>query len=608
MTEPNADFVFECSWEVCNKVGGIYTVVKSKAAVMVNNYENYFLVGPYYREKALFEAQQIVPPDFLKEVFKEMESIGIICYYAKWRAKGDPNVILIDFSRMIERKDQIKTFLWEKYQIESLFSNWEFEEPMLWSFAVGELLEKISYKLNDKRLVAHFHEWLAGFSLLHLKDKNLKNLSTVFTTHATMLGRTIAGSGENLYSMLETLDPYKEATEHGILDKFTTERACAQNADVFTTVSEITSIEAEKILGRKADVLVLNGLDVDKFPNFEELSILHKENRKIIRSFLKSYFLPYHYIDMEKNLIFFIVGRYEFKNKGLDIMIQALGRLNQIMKEENNRHTVTCFFWIPSGAHGVKTELLENEDNYRQLIDFIERNKELFVDRIEKNVLAAHEMTVHDIIDDEFLLETKKFMMQFKRNGSPLLTTHILFNEEQDAIVKAFRENNLNNTPEDKVKVINYPVYLNGTDNLLNLKYYDAIVGCHLGIFPSYYEPWGYTPLESAAFGVPSITTDLGGFGRFLKSKLNDVNEFEANGNIKEGGIFVLQRHNKSDEDILSHFTDILHKYTLLNKKQRVRQKIRAKELTSLADWTELVKNYIDAHNLALDKKGITNG
>jgi len=605
MPESKADYLFECSWEVCNKVGGIYTVVKSKAALMVENYSNYFLVGPYFQDKALFEAKQVVPPDFLKEIFEELEKEGIICYFFKWRAKGEPQVILIDFKKTVNNKDAIKEMLWKEYKVESLFAGWDFEEPMLWSIAVAKVIEKIAQRLGDKKIVGHFHEWLAGFASLYLKSKNLPNVATVFTTHATMLGRSIAGSGQNLYSMLDSIDAYNEAKSHGILDKFTTERACAHNSDIFTTVSEITGIEAEKILGRKPEVLVLNGLDVDKFPTFEEVSIKHKENREIIRSFLKSFFLPYYYLNVENNLIFFIVGRYEYKNKGLDILIKALGRLNNIMKEENSHHTVTVLFWIPSGAHGVKTELLENEDNYRQLSDFIERNQEQILQNIEKNVLAGHKMTADDIVDDDFLNETKKLMAQFKKEGSPPLSTHVIFREEDDDIIKGFHENGLLNKEDDKVKVINYPVYLNGADNLIALKYYDAIVGCHLGIFPSYYEPWGYTPLESAAFGVPAITTDLGGFGRFLNMKLKDNKDTDANGSAKKGGIYVLDRYNKSEEETLNDFTEMLHNYTLLNKKQRVKQKMRAKELTVLADWSVLIENYIEAHNQALAKKGL---
>ncbi|MBI4149777.1 hypothetical protein HY488_00065 [Candidatus Woesearchaeota archaeon] len=599
MVDTRADVLFEASWEVCNKVGGIYTVVKSKAALINDAYPTYVLLGPYIELQArdIFVQEQS-PPEF-QPVFDDLAREGIVCHYGMWQIKGEPKVVLLEFSGLAPQKNDIKKRLWDDFKIDSIYSQWDFEEPLLWATAVGKLIEKYVQHNNpngSKKIVAHFHEWLAGFGLLHLKLQKVK-VGTIFTTHATMLGRSIAGSGEPLYDILDALDPVKEAYNHGIQDKYLTEKACAEHTDVFTTVSEITAIEAEKILGRKADVLVLNGLDIEKFPTFEETSIKHRDNREMIREFVSYFFFPHYYFNLDETLFFFIVGRYEFKNKGIDIFIRALGKLNDKLKAEGSEKTIVTFFWIPRDVHGAKGELPINKSNYYQIKDFVRRNSSVLQHRVLNNIFQCPVDCFNDetafnkggLFDKDFLLESKKLRINFQKKGNPLLVTHNLPFEEQDTIVNELLKAGLDNREDDRVKMVFYPVYLTGIDGLIDLPYYDAIVGCHLGVFPSYYEPWGYTPLESAALGVPSLTTDLGGFGRFLMQK-----------GVPNEGVFILKRFHVSEEETVEHFTEILYNYCKLTPKGRVRQKIIAKELSNLADWKELVNNYFEAHNLAI--------
>jgi glycogen(starch) synthase len=400
--------------------------------------------------------------------------------------------------------------------------------------------------------------------------------------------------------MLETLDPEKEAYARGVQDKFTTERACAQNCDVFTTVSEITGMEAEKILGRKPDVLVLNGLDIERFPTFEVTSIKHRENREIIREFVTYHFFPHYYFDLENTLIFFIVGRYEYKNKGIDIFIKALAKLNDRMKEEGSKKSVVVFFWIPRDVQRVKDELSKNKINFDQFQHFVRKNSDKIQFRILDDIMKCSvedmkqpECLYKDgLFDKEFMIEAKRLKINFAKVGNPLLVTHDMPNEWNDAIIRGFVETGLDNKEDDKVKVVFYPVYLTGVDGLLDLPYYDAIMGCHLGLFPSYYEPWGYTPLEAAALGVPSLTTDFGGFGRFLMQK-----------GVPDSGVFILKRFGKTDEEAVEHFTQLMHNFTKLDEKRRVKEKMKAKGLSNLADWKELINNYYEAHNMAVEKK-----
>lgn len=599
------DYLFEVSWEVCNKVGGIYTVIMSKAALMTEQYKSYFLVGPYFAQQAAEVFVERETPPELKRVFDELASEGILCHFGIWQIKGEPKAILIDFQGFVQMKNAIKGQMWDDYKIDSLHSQWDFEEPLVWSTAVGKLIEKFCLYNNPdnrKTIVGHFHEWMSGFALLYLKRQKKENkirIGTIFTTHATMLGRSIAGSSEPLYEMMERMDPDKEAYQHGVQDKHLAEKACAQNCDVFTTVSEITAMEASKILGREADVLVLNGLDISRFPTYEECAVKHRKNREIIREFVAYYFFPHYKFDLDHTLLFFIVGRYEFKNKGIDIFIKALAKLNEIMKRENSKKTVIAFFWIPREVHGAKLELSLNKNNYYQIKEFVDENLADIKEKIIDNVMICDVAEFNDpmkfqqekLFDRDFLLEAKKIRLNFMKKGNPLIVTHNLPYEDSDIIVRSLIESGLDNKEDDKVKVINYPVYLTGVDGLIDLPYYEAITGCHLGVFPSYYEPWGYTPLESAALGVPSLTTDLGGFGRFLMQK-----------GVINNGVFILKRFGVSEEETVNHFTDILHNFTMLDEKGRVSQKIMAKESSNLADWGELIENYFKAHRMAVEK------
>jgi len=366
-----AEYLFEASWEVCNKVGGINTVLKSKAILMKKYYKNYVLIGPYFKNNAELElASADIPQEYRKAV-DEMKSMGIYCTFGTWLIKGEPNIILIDFQSLVQKKNEIKAHLWDHFKIDSLFSREEFEEPMLWAYATGMLLEKIGKSLPDNKVIAHFHEWLAGFGILYLKHAGSK-IRTVFTTHATILGRSIAEGGEDLYSMIETINPEHMAKLKGVMDKYTAEKAAAQQADIFTTVSEITAIEAEKILGRKPEVLVLNGLDVDKFPTIEETSIKHVENLSLIKEYITYHFFPYYTFDLDHTLVYFMLSRYEFKNKGIDVLIKALGKLNEKLQQENSEKTIVMFFWIPTRTYGLKTELLENKNVYRHIKQYID--------------------------------------------------------------------------------------------------------------------------------------------------------------------------------------------------------------------------------------------
>ena len=591
--DKKADILFEVSWEVCNKVGGIYTVVKSKAAKTVETYGNdYFMIGPYFASKAIGQIEEEPPNDLCKAAFEELKKAGIICHFGRWLTEGFPSVILIDFVNYKGRVNDIKRELWEWYKIDSLRAQGDYDEVVIWAYTAGILIEKLSHCYNDKKIVAQFHEWLSGVGLLYLKKKNVK-ISTVFTTHATVLGRTLASGNIDLYNIWDKINPDKEVYKYNVESKHLVEKNSAAFADVFTTVSEITGMEAEHLLKKKPDVLLPNGLDIGKFPTFEEVVIKHRLQRDRIREFMLYYFFPYSTFNPKETLIFFIAGRYEFHDKGIDIYIKALGRLNDKLKQSKGRKTIIAFIWVPANFRNIKTEILENKTLYQDIKDALEEVKDEVEKEIVHSLVSSKKITNETLFDNEFLTAMKIKVARFIKKGKPPLSTHDLY-DENDTILNAIRSAGLNNDEQDRVKIIDYPIYLSGADGLLNLDYYEAMQGSHLGIFPSYYEPWGYTPLEAGALGVSSVTTDLAGFGRYF------CKECPSQGDTP--GIYVLKRLDKSDDDVVNQLVEVMLGFVNLSKEDRIANKLEARKVASMADWKIFISNYISAHNSAVEK------
>jgi glycogen(starch) synthase len=594
--EVKAKHCFEVSWEVCNKVGGIYTVVVSKARQMIKYYghDNYCCIGPYFPKKAYGIFEEKSPPEKMKSAFEKLHQMGIDCHYGTWLVTGNPQVILIDFAPFTSQANNIKKELWDAFQLDTMGTTWyDVDEPVVWSWAAGKLIKELSSACEGP-CVAQFHEWLAGAGLLFLK-KNQVPVGTIFTTHATMLGRTLASADINLYDILDQINPEQEARNRGqgLWAKYQIERLCAQNAGAFTTVSEITGMEAEKLLGRKPDVLLFNGLDMEKFPTFEESSVRHKLFKNKIFDFVLTYFFPYYQFDLDNTLIYFLSGRYEFHDKGIDVFIRALGKLNDKLKAEGLKKTVVVFFWVPGNIRGVKSELIENKTYYSDLRDFVHENIDETQAHILNSLMANTEISKNAIFDEEELEEIRRKVLRFRRKGTPPICTHDLYNQDEDVIHRTLIEVGLDNMADDRVKVVYYPIYLTGTDGLLNLSYYESMQGGHLGVFPSYYEPWGYTPLEAGALGVPSVTSDLAGFGRYICAECKTG---------PDPGIWTLQRYQKNDNQVVEQLSEILYYYTTLSKQRRIQNKITARKVAETCDWSEFVTRYIEAHNIAVDK------
>lgn len=592
MSEKTADMVFESSWEVCNKCGGIYTVITSKVPLMQAHYDTYILIGPLFDHLPQDFSRREVPAPFAR-AFSYLASQGIRCEYGEWDTEGRPTTILIDARKLFSYLNDIKADLWRRYGIDSLHAAYDFDEPLAWSWGVGMFLEQIGKQFADKKIIGHFHEWLSGFSSLYLKEVQ-SSIATVFTTHATMLGRTISSRGIHLLSVLDSMDAEEQARRYGVIDKFSTERACALNSDVFSTVSATTAMEAEKLFGRQPDILP-NGLFIDKFPTFDEATISHRKNKEKLNRFTMSHFFPYQSFDLSTTRYFYTSGRYEYINKGLDLTIDALAKLNEELKARGSKTTVVMFFFMAMHSDGPKRELLENKSYVQGLSSRVRERSEYFLQRVVLNVMLAGRLEI-EILPPDYLEDLRREFHFVRRQGNPPLCTHQLLGEEDNDVLKHLRRAGLLNRAEDKVKVVFVPAYLTGADGLFNMEYYEVVSGCHFGIFPSNYEPWGYTPLESIAFGVPAITSSISGFGQHMKDKIV--------GDPK--GLFVIDA-DMSRENMVDELYGLFNLFVSYDRQARVHCKMKAHALSTFADWRQLVHHYIQAHNKALRIKASTS-
>ncbi|MBC5792766.1 MAG: glycogen/starch synthase [Nanohaloarchaea archaeon] len=574
------DNFLEVSFEVANKVGGIHQVLKSKAGKMKQQYgENYVAIGRYDPES---DNSEFVPrecPQFAENL-TDLEGIEIHC--GVWNVPGSPRCILVDPSGMEKDIEEIKQELWEEHGIDSMNAGHDFDEPVKWSYAVGKVVEKLAENMEGETVV-QAHEWLSGPAILN------NDLPSVFTTHATFLGRVLSNSDYDLESAVEegNIDQSR-AEQHGVKCKHQMEKTSASEADVFTTVSQNTGREAEAVLETKPDVILPNGFNVEDFPSLEELSYEHKKKKQNVKEFLRAYFKPYYDVDLENDpRILFTSGRYEFRNKGVDVFIDALSKLNQQEGED-----FFVFILVPTDTKGPNKEILENVSLYDELDDYIESVLPEVRSRM-LDTLTSGDKVVDEL--EEIFSDNSATLDSLRKNfmakeGRPPLSAFEL-NYAEDEILETLWEKGLRNREEDRVKVVFYPTYLSVGDRLLSMDYNDFMVASSAGIFPSYYEPWGYTPVETAANGALSITTDMAGFGKYLKE--NSVEE-------ERKGIKVLERAGREDEEVSEDLAQMLDDFVSYEKTEITERKHNARKLAQLTSWNKLAENYFEAHSKAL--------
>lgn len=533
----SADYLFETSWEICNKVGGIYTVLSTKAKTVVEQYgDQYLCIGPDLSKE---HNDDFIEDSSLYRNWKEVaQNEGLKLRIGRWNICGSPIVILVDFTPFFEKKNEILTNFWLNFKLDSISGQWDYIEPALFGYAAGKIIESF-YNFHCSsidKIIAHFHEWMTGTGILHLKA-NVPQIATVFTTHATVLGRCIAGNGLPLYDNIRQYKPAETANRFGVRSKFSLESLSASLSDAYTTVSDITNRECDAFFERPADVVTINGFENDFVPQGDTYVAKREAARKKLLHVASS--LMQQPLD-ENALLVINSGRFEFKNKGIDVFIKSLAQLSQNAPDRQ----IIAFLTVPAGNSGKRVELLQRMD--RRIGD--------------------------QPITNEF-------------------ATHVLHDPYNDPILKSLAEHKLFNTPDSNVKIVYVPIYLDGNDGIFNLSYYDLLIGFDLSVFPSYYEPWGYTPLESIAFGIPTITTSLAGFGLWARDNYKD-----------QQSVVIIERDDYNDGEVVNAIAESIRKFSAQSEEQCQFIRKTAMQISQGALWQNLYNDYLKAYDIALRK------
>ncbi|HJF90912.1 MAG TPA: glycogen/starch synthase [Mediterranea massiliensis] len=536
------DYIFEASWEVCNKVGGIYTVLSTRANTLQAKFHDRVLfIGPDFwqgKENPLFAESDNLCAAWKKHA-AEKDNLSV--RVGRWNIPGEPIVILVDFQPFFAKKNEIYTEMWNRYQVDSLHAYGDYDEASMFSYAAGKVVESFyRYNLteNDK-VIYQAHEWMTGMGALYLRTY-VPEIATIFTTHATSIGRSIAGNNKPLYDYLFAYNGDQMAQELNMQSKHSIEKQTAHYVDCFTTVSEITNNECKELLDKPADVLLLNGFEDDFVPKGATYTGKRKRARAAFLQ-VAGKLLGQEFSD--DTLIIGTSGRYEFRNKGIDVFLEAMNRLN---RDKNLKKNVLALVSVPGWVGECREDLLQRL-----------KSREKFITPLE----------------------------------CPFIT-HWLHNMTHDQVLDMLKYLGMGNRPEDKVKVIFIPCYLDGKDGIFNKLYYDLILGMDLTVYASYYEPWGYTPLESVAFYVPTVTTDLSGFGRWVNG-LKDQHGIDD-------GVEVLHRSDYNYSEVADGIKDTVSAFSAKTDAEVKAIRKRAGKVAEQALWKHFIQYYYEAYDFAL--------
>ena len=546
------DYIFESSWEVCNKVGGIYTVLSTRAKTIQEKLlDKVIFIGPdfwkesespYFREEKSLLAQWQWEA---KEGNREHGLPGLKVRVGRWTVPGEPIAVLVDFQPFFEQKNEIYTWLWENFQVDSLHAYGDYDEASMFSYAaalVAESLYRFFQRESEKPLnvIYHANEWMCGLGALYL-NKQVPQIATVFTTHATSIGRSIAGNQKPLYDYLFAYNGDQMADELNMQSKHSIEKQTAHHVDCFTTVSDITARECVELLDKPVDVVLPNGFDNSFVPSSQSFARKRRLARRKMLDVANA-LLGANLGD--DTLIISTSGRYEFRNKGIDVFIEAMNRL---LRDRDLKKKVVAFIDVPGWTGEPRQDLME---------------------RLSSGLPYDTPLEV------------------------PMIT-HWLHNMGHDNVLNMLKFYDMHNRHEDNVKVIFLPCYLDGKDGILNLTYYDVVLGNDLCIYPSYYEPWGYTPLEAIAFRVPCITTDLAGFGLWVNKELGRPGEITD-------GVKVIRRTDYNYSEVADIIKDTVAYYSTLTDKEVSACRKKAEQLSKKALWSEFIPYYYKAYDIAL--------
>jgi len=586
---PDDCFLIEISWEVCNQVGGIYQVLRSKSLAMQRRWADaYLLVGPLVPEMAEVELDRSEPSGWLADVVEALEREGIRAIFGNWLVGGRPRALLLDHRLAPERLEVLRHRLHRDHSIPPARGNELVDDVIGFGEVVRALLAETTRR-NPARLIAHFHEWLGSAALPQLSAEGLP-IATVFTTHATSLGRYVASSGDDLYARLATIDADREAERFGIDTQHAIERAAARSADVFTTVSPITGEECVHILGREPDVVTPNGLDLARFDVGYEVQSHHASYKDQIHRFVMGHFFPSYSFDLDNTIYLFNSGRFEPRNKGFDLCLEAMARLNAELRDSKSDVTVVFFIVTTRTARSLEPSALYARGLLDDLDELAQRIGSEIGERLFRESAAGSRPSLDDLVDEYWRLRHRRLQHAFTSKSPPLLCTHVLDDANTDPILNHLKHLGLANGPSDPVKIVYHPDFISSVNPLWGMDYEHFVRGCHLGVFPSCYEPWGYTPLECLAMGVPAITSDLAGFGCYVEEVFPDHDAW---------GLQVLKRRNRRYHDAAADLAERVLDFCRLDLADRVALRNKVEANSRIFDWSALASAYHLAHDQA---------
>ena len=545
------DYIMESSWEVCNKVGGIYTVLSSRAKTLQEAMPDHIIfIGPDFwqeKESPYFKEEK----SLMAQWQWQAKESGLNVRVGRWLIPGSPIAVLVDFKPFFEQKNDIYGWAWENYGVDSLHAYGDYDEASMFSWAAGKVAESLYRNVIEpdsdyvseipqprKKVIYHANEWMCGLGALYI-NKHVPQIATIFTTHATSIGRSIAGNQKPLYDYLFAYNGDQMAGELNMQSKHSIEKQTAWNVDCFTTVSNITARECQELLDKPVDVVLPNGFDNSFVPKGASFGRKRKAARRRLLNVANA-LLGQQLGD--DTLIVSTSGRYEFRNKGIDVFIEAMNRL---LRDRNLKKNVIAFIEVPGWVGEPRKDLQE---------------------RLESGLPYDTPLEVSQ-------------------------TTHWLHEMSHDQVLSMMKYYDMHNRPDEHVKVIFLPCYLDGNDGILNMTYYDVVLGNDLCIYPSYYEPWGYTPLEAVAFHVPCITTDLAGFGLWAK---------EQNVEHIEDGVEVIHRTDYNYSEVADAIKDTVSRFSAMTPKEVETARKAADKLSKKALWSEFITYYWLAYDKAL--------
>lgn len=603
---PPPGLLVEVAWEVCNQVGGIYQVLKSKAPLMVERWgERYCMVGPWMGHASALDFEETTPTGWIGRAVMALRAEGLHVRHGRWMISGKPRTLLIEHWQGQPATDAAKYRLFADHALSVPSGDALVDGVVSFADAVRRVFEKLAEhagtgptgteKINGVTpIIGHFHEWMGGLAIPMIRRQNLP-VACVFQTHATLLGRYLASNDEAFYDRLAwgTIDHAGEAKRFNIEFQHLVERACTHGAHVMTTVSSITGEECDGLLGRAPDVVLPNGLDINRYNVGHEFQTLHAEYKERIHRFTMGHFFPSYAFDLDKTLYFFTSGRFEPRNKGFDLCLEAMARLNAELKAANLGITVVFFIITRRPTRSLHPQVLHTRgvlNEFHWVCNEIMKN---IGERLFKIGATGGRVNLEEMIDEYWRLRYRRTQQAIKSSGLPPVTTHVIEDDGEDPVLQQIRKVWLFNRHDDPVKVVYHPDFINPTNPLWGMEYDEFVRGCHLGVFPSAYEPWGYTPLESVAMGVPAVTSDLAGFGSYVAAQHR---------NHDSPGMWVIRRRGRDFQHSAADLCRCMLDYCRMDRRGRISLRNQVEAQSWMFDWSVLGHAYFKAHDLALER------